>query len=384
MADIVDAIVQGVKLILEQNRQWTEESEDDGEIIGAVADSEDSEDSNCVCDACVICTSATPDSTPLHMKRTDDVVHIGGISQLTREDIEIDGHFKNCMRTVDNECCIGPEYVEGGEWQDADDSYDMGARREMLNRDKSYMICTKGPGLIYFHSDGQDLDSMIDGIYYLSDEYMSWLVTAEGLELKPYKNEEDSQEMKRVCNVTLGIGITFDNTKRNWDILERVLGWSEEDIESIIYDLYYGHGIEAENYVITEEQAYELFDILVADTYMPNLNKAIMAFNEQNGYVTNYSQRQLEAMFDFSYNNGLSPTGDTGGQYSGLINNPEYIIYYYLRNDLEGAVDAIKRHNSDGRRRLNQMNLFFFDYDFLDSSQEGLNPLREKLGFFNN
>ena len=89
-------------------------------------------------------------------------------------------------------------------------------------------------------------------------------------------------------------------------------------------------------------------------------------------------------MFDFSYNNGLSPTGDTGGQYSGLINNPEYIIYYYLRNDLEGAVDAIKRHNSDGRRRLNQMNLFFFDYDFLDSSQEGLNPLREKLGFFNN
>ena len=92
----------------------------------------------------------------------------------------------------------------------------------------------------------------------------------------------------------------------------------------------------------------------------------------------------MEAMFDYSYNNGLSaPTGYT---YSPHINDPDYIIYYYLRKDLPGAVNAIKQNASDpqnagNRRRLNQMNLFFYDYTFLDKSGANLNPLRDKLGF---
>lgn len=85
-------------------------------------------------------------------------------------------------------------------------------------------------------------------------------------------------------------------------------------------------------------------------------------------------------MFDYSYNNGLSKS--PGLSYSDSINNPDQIIYYYLRKDQTNAVNAVKRFGSGTRRRLNQMNLFFFDYNFWDKAGADLDPLREKLGFF--
>lgn len=45
---------------------------------------------------------------------------------------------------------------------------------------------------------------------------------------------------------------------------------------------------------------------LLMGYYMDDLNKAIIAFDNYNGYVTTYSQRELEAMFDYSLNSGLS------------------------------------------------------------------------------
>ena len=60
----------------------------------------------------------------------------------------------------------------------------------------------------------------------LSTEYIEWLIKAEGTKLYPYIDEEDSDGAKLRKNVTLGLGITFDSTERNWDILEKYLGWT--------------------------------------------------------------------------------------------------------------------------------------------------------------
>lgn len=72
--------------------------------------------------------------------------------------------------------------------------------------------------------------------------------------------------------------------------------------------------------------------------------------------------------------------------YSTSINDQDQIIYYYLRKDQIGAVNVVKNFNSDKRRRLNQMNLFFNPididgYDFLDKTGTDLDPLRQTLGF---
>lgn len=218
-------------------------------------------------------------------------------------------------------------------------------------------------------------------ITFLSDEYMSWIKKAEGCSLTPFVDRNDNSTMKALKNVTIGIGFTFDKTGRNWDVLSEVTGWTDEEIANLINDLYCGNEIVDEQYFITMEQACNLFLMMTEHEYMPDVNAAINAFNEQNNCTTQYSQRELEAIFDYAYNNGLSPTEDTGYKYSSRINNPDKVIYYYLRKDQEGAVDAVKRFGTDDRRRLNQMNLFFYDYEFLDKKDEELDVLRDKLGF---
>lgn len=168
------------------------------------------------------------------------------------------------------------------------------------------MLCCEYAGIIYFLKDGQEVWKLINGelIYYLSDNYIKWLETAEGFEDYPYLDPEDSQEAKNRQNVTIGIGFTFDNTGRNWDILKEVLGWTDTDINSIISGVYSGKNYSNTNYTITKDQAIQMVNIAAERTYMPDLNAAINAYNTQSGSVTTYSQRQLEAMFDYSYNNG--------------------------------------------------------------------------------
>ena len=86
-------------------------------------------------------------------------------------------------------------------------------------------------------------------------------------------------------------------------------------------------------------------------------------------------------MFDYAYNNGLTP--NSSGVAS-AIDDEEYIIYYYLRKDQMGAVNAIIQYGNNGnRRRLNQANLFFNNtYNFVDSSQKSqLDTIRVSLGW---
>ena len=218
----------------------------------------------------------------------------------------------------------------------------------------------------------------------LSAEYIEWLIKAEGTKLYPYIDEKDNDEAKSRKNVTLGPGITFDSTTRNWDILEKYLGWTEDDINEIITDLY-DKGVkysEVSKYAITLQNAKQILSVLAQDIYIPDVNRAIEAYRDEVDEEVIYSQRELEAMFDYSFNTGLSATADTGYTYSSSIDDPDKIIYYYLRKDLQGAVGAVKKFGNEGnRRRINQMYLFFKGYKFIDGKDDSLKPHREELGF---
>ena len=357
------------------------------EVILDTLKSMPQQDSPCTCEATVICSNATENSAPVHIVVIDETVHLSGLQLINQTDIQLGSNFTGCKKAEDGLCKITENYLEwiwGQKWQDADKSSGQGEGKDSLSLENSFMVCTEYGGMIYFHDNGQGVRPFIEGtqICYLSDEYLEWLETAEGLILYPYWDTEDNNAAQALHNVTLGIGVTFDDTGRNWDILKEVLNWTDEDIKEIIEGVYTGKDYSNSEFTITREQAYEMFRIVAERQYISDVNKCISAFNRQQEKMTIYSQRQLEAMFDYSYNNGLSSLEYEDGSYSPSINDENTVYYYYLRKDLTGAVDAVKRYGTDGRRRLNQMNLFFFDYKFLDFSGGKLDPLREKLGFF--
>ncbi len=110
---------------------------------------------------------ATKDSQPIHIKKDGVVIHISDIGRLNRTDVELDGHFLGCTNDDDVKiCCVDRNSIEGGTWQDYDEGNDEGENKETLNRDKSYMICTKyeDPGIIYFYNDGQEILNNMDEI----------------------------------------------------------------------------------------------------------------------------------------------------------------------------------------------------------------------------
>lgn len=68
--------------------------------------------------------------------------------------------------------------------------------------------------------------------------------------------------------------------------------------------------------------------------------------------------------------------------YSSLADNHKYIIYYYLRKDKVGAVEAVKKYGDvNNRRRINQMYLFFEGYDFYDPGEKEFLDHKNQLGF---
>lgn len=201
---------------------------------------------------------------------------------------------------------------------------------------EDYLVCFYGGYIRVVEIPGK-IDSQDCVLTYLSDDYMKWLEIAEGCTLYPFKDSKDSAEVQARKNVTIGIGCTKDS-----------------------------------KYAITYDQAVALFK-LNSFQHINDINNEIVAFNRQNGNITQYNQRELEAMFDYSYNNGVS---------AATINRKDKVIYYYLRKDLNGAVSAVRSANNMHRRRINQMNLFFNDYTFTEEVDNvKFQALLKKLGF---
>ncbi len=341
----------------------------------------------CICNATVICSEATEESKPVHIKVDEGTVHLAGLRELNKTDIQLEENFLGCKKSESDSCYIIENYSEwiwGNEWQGVDESSAQGPGREKLSVEKSFMVCTEYGGMIYFYNDGQEVRPFIDGtqICYLSDEYLEWLKMAEGLKLYPYRDTADKNDAQAVHNVTMGIGFTFDDTGRNWDILREVLGWTDEQIKEVIAGVYAGIDYSNSNYVITEEQAYEILDRTIP-YYMDILNQAASLFYEENQIVSYYMQNEWEAMFDAVYNGGTGTKKKEGTDNEddpfGQIKNEDYILYHYFRRDRVGAAKVIDKYGGGGRRRLNQIEIFFSNtYDMLE--KERFNEIRRKYG----
>ena len=358
---------------------------DKEKFIEAVKEKEEGEDSPPVNGAEVMCVYAEDQTKPVKVKKSKGNITIGGKVQLNSRDIELEGTFSGCITA--ETCGICKEWIEEGRWQDVFDGNDQGEGKETLTWWRSYMICTEWGGLIYLCNDGQPLFlTSGDKILYLSPAFLEWLEIAEGFVPFPFRDRNDNKKAQGKKTVTIGIGFSFNDNEETWGLLKEILGWTDDDIRKLIESIYNYKNealkeeanrivLEDPKYKITKKQAKKLLLTAAQRTYMPQLNKTIEEYNRQQGKVTTYPQRKLEAMFDVSYNQGLSPA---------KVNDPDSIIPYYLTRDCPGAVEAVTKYGNDwSRRRLNQMNLFFHNYDFekYNDGAAEFAPLREKLGF---
>ena len=122
-------------------------------------------DSICTCKARVICTNATEDSKPHHMRTEEGMVHMGNIEELNRTNIEPSDNFEGCTKSSDGKCMIAQKYKEwiaDQEWKAVDETSSQGEGKEKLNKETSYMVCTEYEGVIYFYDDGQVIKDFLD------------------------------------------------------------------------------------------------------------------------------------------------------------------------------------------------------------------------------
>lgn len=274
----------------------------------------------------------------------------------------------------------------GQEWKQVDNDVVAEVTEKVyfpLLVERAVLVCQRG-GLIFIREVPEvGLKSKKRGsrLVKLSPEYMKWFYQAEGTKFYPYRDLKDSDEAKEVKTVTISPGITFNINGLHWSELKEVLGWNDDEIRNIINSLFASdENIEDTEHDIGKEKAQEIFNLIKED-YIDLVNQAIIKYElEDDNADTNFSKQQLEAMFDYAYNSGLS---------SDYIEDSDRIIYYYLRyrpeNDeiLKQAVEKVKIHgNENNRRRINQMNLFFNEsYEFIEYEDEMFKTIKGDLGF---
>lgn len=104
----------------------------------------------CDCEAQIICTKASKDSEPLHIKKEKELIHKNGSVTLNETDIELDGVFKSCIATGrECECVINnQENIIRQKWEGTDGTVTEYEAKKTVTYQESYMICTKG-GCLY-------------------------------------------------------------------------------------------------------------------------------------------------------------------------------------------------------------------------------------------
>lgn len=330
------------------------------------------------------------------------------------EGYDIDG--KPARKAPGNEFAhICKPMVDEQGWKQVDEKVlvEVNAHYVPMLLDDAVLVCQRG-GIIFI----KEVPDVVteekkrgSRITYLTEDYMNWLHTAEGnteFMYNPFRVKSDTDE-----RVTIGHGITFARLKegdleeeKRWKILQECFGWSENDMNHIIgclfdneepaaggevKEYYEGEGKQRKlkniyytKYEINEDLEKEAFELVKWD-YFAKVNKAISMYEDtflkkERGEHTNYSQNELEGMFDVAYNQGLKLEKDPDAKID--IDNTEKIIYYYLRSEEKGAVRKVEQYwkELNPRRRVNQMYLFFHGvYDFKEGIED-MNDYKKTYG----
>ena len=160
--NVLDELCVGIDSVLLTKNDGlsigTYTKEENGAAVMAGGSSEEP----CVCGACVMCKNATTDSNPVHMIKDGERVELSDRAELNKKDILMETPFAGCETTEDKICGVKAEDIEDGEWQDVDETKNQGKDKETLKSQSSYMVCTKGWGIIYFVDAGQQVKDFAD------------------------------------------------------------------------------------------------------------------------------------------------------------------------------------------------------------------------------
>ena len=345
-------------------------------------------DEPCVCDACVKCKSATAASRPVHIKKDGGTIEVGDRSKLNEKDITLEEPFEGCTQI--GKCIVSESVIENQEWMDTDINRDNGQRS--LNCLTSYMICTAGPGIIYFSDAGQNLKSFIDELETDEIELLELAQLIKCFEIGDIYNKNNPNYIKSGDKV---IGIRLQNAKDGY------------------LTIRYGHAIQsnqdAQKYGLDKIPGYEMFDfdakhsikeiadlIKYCESYYANNNKrniAQLSLEEAEILMiddirakrqltynvidqqTSYTKNQIDAITSVLYN---------GNDYT----DPESMSYHLInqasKSDtlsiLETAVNMGWYGDGLLRRRLMEFNIYYNDdYSFYDDTE--LEQLKKTTGF---
>lgn len=204
-------------------------------------------DSPCTCKAAVICSEATAESVPVHIKVDGGTIHLSGLYELNKTNIQLEESFAGCKKDESRICKIAENYKEwilDNEWKEVDGASSQGEGKETLSRAGSYMICTKYGGAIYFHDDGQALLNVLDKILSDSDS-SKYQISINGIKL--IQNFELTEQYAKAT----GIGAFDENGKMIGIYPHYVFKWDKE--RQIYYSdggitFGFGHYINEEEY----------------------------------------------------------------------------------------------------------------------------------------
>ena len=210
-------------------------------------------DSPCTCKAAVICSEATAESVPVHIKVDGGTIHLSGLYELNKTNIQLEESFTGCKKDESGICKIAENYKEwilDSEWKEVDGASSQGEGKETLSMGNSYLLCTKYGGVIYFHNDGQEVREFISnkippGFGTIGSKGTSLLIEYENLgkEYMVYENEELvailSRDVEGRGNITYGFGILFYNNPESIERLKSLYGLEFAEKVSVPIELCY-------------------------------------------------------------------------------------------------------------------------------------------------
>lgn len=358
-------------------------------------------DETCVCNACVMCKSASAESTPLHIKKDNATIEVGDLYKLNKKDITLEKTFEGCKEI--GKCIVSNENIENQEWMDTD--VNMDNNQEALKVMNSYMVCTAGPGIIYFIDAGQQLKDFIDQVEIEDIELLElahWLKNMEIGDIYELNNTNYVKDGNKVVGIkiqnandgyiTIGYGHAIQSNEEAEKYgLDKIPGFENFDfsIKNSIDDINNFIQAYEKYYTKDEDQDKDDDDSVDARLSLEDaellLIKDLKEFRELTISViggesekTKYSKNQLDGITSILFN---------GNHYD----DPDSLSYYFI-NQLtkEDSLSILHTAVENGwygdnetgilRRRLMEVNIYYnADYTFYDSDRT--DELKEDTGY---
>lgn len=155
------------------------------EILDAVSAENEENSYPCVYGAHIKCTSALESEEFVHMDGEGSPVEFAGLQELTAKDTKLYEFFSGCQNSKNGLC---EPVIEPEQWREPDCSDNTVMGKPTLDYLNSYMICTKGRGMLYFEEHGQKIETAIEEweVSDYTNDIIEFIKQKEGFKAYPY------------------------------------------------------------------------------------------------------------------------------------------------------------------------------------------------------